>query len=290
MSVTDLLTRVDTICKKYEKYDGDKKQDVTVYKNDRFMQLYTSLQADIEAALEKSNDASIEKNRAVVATLNAEVRRAKNTMREQFPKLTKYAGKKVKGVAPADLAVRPEMVAALTAKIDAIPDGVVAPSKPIKGKKGKIATPAENIKIDAMTPDEIMRSGQSQRSEESSAFSQEADQRKTKQDENLEVISEGLTTLGNMAHDLDEELERQSALVEEIDSKVDKAQTELRSTNARLRETLIKLRSNRNFVVDIVLLIVVMSIAAALYKSVIPFPSPLLILEIKLQTYFRQWY
>ncbi|BBM98923.1 syntaxin of plants SYP7 [Marchantia polymorpha subsp. ruderalis] len=266
MSVTDLLTRAEALCKKYEKYDLDKKQDATVYKNDRFMMLYTTLQADLEAAMQKANDASIEKNRAVVATLNAEVRRAKAALKEQIPKLTKYAGKKVKGATKEDLALRPDLVLGLVAKIEDIPDGVVAPRKPVKGKKGKGA--AETIKIDAMSPEQVMSGSQNQSSEESSSFAQEADRRKAKQDESLEVISEGLTTLGNMAQDINEEMDKQTTLVDEIDSKVDKAATEMKSTNVRLKETLVRLRSSRNIMVDIVCLIVIMSIAAALYKFV----------------------
>lgn len=45
--------------------------------------------------IQKSNDASIEKNRAIVATLNAEIRRAKVAMREKLPKLQKRALRKV---------------------------------------------------------------------------------------------------------------------------------------------------------------------------------------------------
>jgi SYP7 family syntaxin len=45
--------------------------------------------------VQKSNDASIEKNRAIVATLNAEVRRQKTALKAELPKLEKLAYKKV---------------------------------------------------------------------------------------------------------------------------------------------------------------------------------------------------
>lgn len=40
------------------------------------------------------------------------------------------------------------------------------------------------------------------------------------QDQGLEVIAEGLDTLKNMAHDMNEELDRQVPLMDEIDTKV----------------------------------------------------------------------
>jgi hypothetical protein len=46
-------------------------------------------------ALQKSQDAQSEKNRAVVATLNAEVRRSKSALQAEIPKLEKLAAKKV---------------------------------------------------------------------------------------------------------------------------------------------------------------------------------------------------
>ncbi|KAK7245147.1 hypothetical protein RIF29_39982 [Crotalaria pallida] len=64
-------------------------------------------------------------------------------------------------------------------------------------------------------------------------------------DQGLEVIAEGLDTLKNMAHDMNEELDRQVPLMDEIDT---------------------KLLSRRNFCIDIVLLIIILGIAAYLYN------------------------
>jgi SYP7 family syntaxin len=52
MSVIDILTRVDTICKKYEKYDIEKNKDQHISGSDAFARLYSVIEADIEAALE----------------------------------------------------------------------------------------------------------------------------------------------------------------------------------------------------------------------------------------------
>ncbi len=54
MSVIDILTRVDVLCKKYEKYDLDKQRGAadSMSGNDQFLRLYTVLEADIEAAIQ----------------------------------------------------------------------------------------------------------------------------------------------------------------------------------------------------------------------------------------------
>ncbi|MEI4850442.1 SNARE domain-containing protein, partial [Klebsiella pneumoniae] len=63
------------------------------------------------------------------------------------------------------------------------------------------------------------------------------------QDEGLEMIAEGLDTQKNMAHDMNEELDRQVPLMDEIDTKVDKATSDLKNTNVRLKDTVNQLRS-----------------------------------------------
>lgn len=52
MSVIDILTRVDAICKKYDKYDIERQKDLNVSGDDAFARLYASIEADVEAALE----------------------------------------------------------------------------------------------------------------------------------------------------------------------------------------------------------------------------------------------
>lgn len=52
MSVIDILTRVDVICKKYDKYDVEKQRDANVSGDDAFARLYAVVEADIEAALQ----------------------------------------------------------------------------------------------------------------------------------------------------------------------------------------------------------------------------------------------
>ncbi|KAM0991035.1 hypothetical protein ACFX13_009596 [Malus domestica] len=281
MSVIEILTRVDAICQKYDRYDVEKQKDLNVSGDDAFARLYASVESDIEAALQKAEIASKEKNRASAVALNAEIRRTKARLLEEVPKLQRLAVKKVKGLSSQDFAARNDLVHALPDRIQDIPDGTPAAPKQTGGGWAASASRTE-IKFDSegRLDNEFF-----QQSESSSNFRQEYEMRKMKQashiyrvvfvytgdfflknDQGLDVISDGLDTLKNMAQDMNEEFDRQVPLMDEIDSKVDKASADLKNTNVRLKDTVNQLRSSRNFCIDIVLLCIILGIAAYLYK------------------------
>ncbi|KAL4591990.1 hypothetical protein LXL04_004967 [Taraxacum kok-saghyz] len=264
MSVIEILTRVDAICKKYDKYDVEKQRDLNVSGDDAFARLYAAVESDIETALQKAETASNEKNRASVVAINAEIRRTKAKLLEEIPKLQRLAMKKVKGLAPEEFAARNDLVLALPDRIQAIPDGGAAPAPKPSG--GGWAASASRTQIKFDSSDGRFDDEYFQQTEESSQFRSEYETRKTKQDQGLEMISEGLDTLKNMAQDMNEEVDRQVPLMDEIDDKVDKATSDLRNTNVRLKHTVNQLRSSRNFCIDIILLCVILGIAAYLYN------------------------
>ncbi|KAF4382163.1 hypothetical protein F8388_008649 [Cannabis sativa] len=247
MTVIDILTRVDVICKKYDKYDIDKQKDLNVSGDDAFARLFSVVEDDIEAALQKAEVAAKEKSRASAVALNAEIRRTKARLLEEVPKLQRLAFKKVKGLSTEELAARNDLVLALPDRIQAIPDGTPAPQK----QTGGWASSASRTEIN----------------EESSQFREEYEMRRTRQDQGLDMISEGLDTLKNMAHDMNEELDKQVPLMDEIDEKADKATSDLKHTNVRLKHTVNQLRSSRNFCIDIILLCIILGIAAYLYNA-----------------------
>lgn len=262
MSVIDILTRVDAICKKYDKYDVTQK-DPAISGEDAFARLYAAVESDIEEALQKAETAANEKSRASAVAINAELRRTKARLLEEVPKLQRLAVKKVKGLSTEELTARNDLVHVLPERIQAIPDGSAAAPKSSGGWGTSASAPRTEIKFDS---DGRFDNEYFQQTEESGKFKQEYEMRKMNQDQGLDVIAEGLGTLKNMAQDMNEELDRQVPLMDEIDTKVDKATSELKNTNVRLKHTVNQLRSSRNFCIDIILLCIILGIAAYLYN------------------------
>uniref|UniRef100_A0A0D9XCW2 t-SNARE coiled-coil homology domain-containing protein n=1 Tax=Leersia perrieri TaxID=77586 RepID=A0A0D9XCW2_9ORYZ len=226
MSMIDVLIRVDAICKKYDKYDADKhRNDATA--GDPFSRLYAAVDNEIDAAIEKSEKAAREGNRAAAVALNADVRRTKARLLEEVVKLRKLAAKKVKGLSPEEAELRGDLVSALPHRIKSIPDGGGGGGGGGAADQNSGGNVRQGIKFDSS---EIMTDDL---------------ENVNAQDEGLEFISEGLDTLKNLAEDMNEELDRQVPLMDEIDN---------------------KFRSTRNFIIDIILICVILGIAAYLYE------------------------
>ncbi|KAM7472225.1 hypothetical protein LguiA_010408 [Lonicera macranthoides] len=216
MSLIDLITRVDSICKKYDKYDIDKQKDVKISGEDAFARLYSAIEADLDHLLQKSESVPTAKNRAAAVATNAEIRRTKTRLLEELPKLERLALKKVKGLSKEELDARVDLVSVLKERIEAVPDGSTSAATQTGGSVASASK--TGIKIDS-TSDGSFGSDYFQHTEETNNFRQEYEMRKMKQDEGLDVIAEGLDTLKNMAHDINEELDRQVPLMDEIDDK-----------------------------------------------------------------------
>ena len=67
-------------------------------KVDGFTTMFSSLQFNLKDLIAKAEEIKAEKNKAAIATANAEIRRGKNYLRGELPKLRKMMEKKMRGL------------------------------------------------------------------------------------------------------------------------------------------------------------------------------------------------
>ena len=67
-------------------------------KVDGFTTMFSSLQFNLKDLIAKAEEIKTEKNKAAIATANAEIRRGKNYLCGELPKLRKMMEKKMKGL------------------------------------------------------------------------------------------------------------------------------------------------------------------------------------------------
>eukprot|EP00793_Prasinoderma_coloniale_P002242 PRCOL_00002750-RA len=273
VSVADILTRVNAISTKYEHYDDENNPAPRQKGQDPFEHLYVQLLQEVQGLEARAEEIKDESDRAAIASKNAEVRRAKQSIRTEWPKLEKYAMKKKRGTSQEDIDDKVMRAHALEERLEAIPDGSgarrgVGGAAPggLRAGIGSMGGPGR-VQIDTLTADEIEAHPEyAQTSEESRAFRHEWENAKARQDLQIETISKGLTTLKGIAEDMNTEMDRQAPMIENLEDKVDDVGGELKSQNVKLKETLTRLRSSRNFCVDVVLIIILLGIGAYIYS------------------------
>jgi SYP7 family syntaxin len=237
---------------------------------DAFAALLTNCESVLDELLEKAAGVKSEKSRAAVATLNAEVRRGKNYLRGEVPKLRKLAKAKSSGVSEDDVRAMIEIVDDFEDRVEAVADGVSRALPPQKRRPapGGYGGPSKvvNISEDAQPGSSTNPFVNMEKSETSEAFRAEFEARKKKQDQGLDNISRGLSVLRDIGGEMQEEIHRQEPITDAIEEKLDNANSEIRTANARLKHAVTKMRSTRRFCVDLILIMVILGVSLTLYK------------------------
>ncbi len=270
MSLVDVLHRCDTILDKYGKYDEVKKEKAETSK-DPFAVLCGQIKTDIGALKQKAEDIEGLTNRAASASLHAELRRGKNSLLTiEIPRLDKLGSKRIKGMKREDLLHRQTQIKELIEEIKSIPDGIGSNMKKFHMQQSQAALSSlqlTHIKLEDFTDGKY--EGRSyEQTEQSRAFREEYEMRKTKQDKQLDVIERGLSELHSIGMDISSELDRQQPLFNEMEAKVDTSRQTVSSQNNRMKEVLVKIRSSRNFCVDLVLISILLGVGAYIYSMV----------------------
>lgn len=270
MSALDLITRCDTIINKYGRYDEvDKEKPGT--SSDPFNSLYTQMKDEVASLQEKAAEIEGTANKVLAASLKAEIRRGKNSLLTyQIPRLDKLGAKRIKGMEKDALLSRQSQIKELIEDIKAIPDGIGTGMKKFQMQQSQAALSSlqlAHIALDDFTDGKYVGKSHEQ-TDQSRAFREEYEVRRDKQDKVLDEIEKGVTELKNIGLDMTGELERQQPLVNEIESKVDNTAETVSSQNVRMKEVLTRLRSSRNFCVDMVLISILLGVGAYIYSMV----------------------
>ena len=221
----------------------------------------------LEDLMERAEEAKKEKNRAAIATANAEIRRGKNYLREELPKLRKLMSKKSKGVTDEMRAEREQEVADFEYKIECVPDGVTkAPPPPPPRLSEGGGGAARHVTLDMASMAENPTFNM-EHTEESRAFNKEFEKSKKIQDEGLDEISKGLRVLKNLGGEMDEEIKRQEPIMDTIDTNMDTVTAEMRTANGRLKSIITSMRSTRHFCIDVTLIFIILGVALYLANS-----------------------
>jgi len=85
-------------------------------------------------------------------------------------------------------------------------------------------------------------------------------------DSKLDLVSQGVETLRQMATEMNKEVLVQEVMIETIDNRADKVNNMLDSLNDRMKKTLQGVRKADRFVIDFILLVIVLAIAGYIYN------------------------
>lgn len=88
-------------------------------------------------------------------------------------------------------------------------------------------------------------------------------------DEELQGISVSVQALGALAVDMRDEVEMQTAMIDQVTTKVDKANAQVKNLNRRMKEALRKTRAGDRFIIDFILLVVLLGVVGYLISIVV---------------------
>mmetsp|Transcript_36932 Transcript_36932/g.82118 ORF Transcript_36932/g.82118 Transcript_36932/m.82118 type:complete len:279 (+) Transcript_36932:235-1071(+) len=276
MSLFDVLQRANAVLKKYEKYDQENKKHHGKA-SDPFTEEVQDVEAEIARLMSAAQDVSADNNRAAIAAKNAEIRRIKNVLLNEAIESLQKNVKKGKGVNKEIIKDRQRQISDLIDKIYAIPDGMHSnankrPTRYGAGKsdKGSKKNPVM-LDIEGKGADKVEANpGYYAETEDTMAFDKHWREAKRRQDEQLGRIEMGVDRLGEMARNIQDEVDRQDPVIDDIDHQINKVTTTIRNNNAKLKGLIHKMRSARNFCVDVILILLLLGIGAYMYSMFAP--------------------
>lgn len=266
-----MTQRLDVIIKMYEKYDAPLKQRTTAAAGDPFLEEHEDIEAQVELLMQQAYEIAQERNRAIVAQRNAGIRKRKLELLNVNMETLSKKIKKGKGVTKEVIEQRQDKFRELMDRIYNIPDGMgtATTRRPYKnlgtaGGKDK----AVAIELPLLGQKGVSNPLYYEHTDETRKFEEEWQKAQVRQNQALDRIGVGVGQLGDMARGMGEELDKQNPVMNEIDEQMDKVRNQLTQNNEKLKGLIHKMRSSRNFCVDVILIVIILAIGGYIYAMV----------------------
>lgn len=212
--------------------------------------------------MQKAETIAGESNRALKATLNAELRKERQLLREELADLEKLA----RGGGPEVQREKKERLEEAKRAVENVPDGTSAMVKPqwsvFPGSEG--GTSSKNIELKGS----LSTVQTYEETAASSEFATEARLARQRQDVALEHIEQGVSTLKELGEAMGEEVERHDRMIDEVGAKMDKVAKDLQTNNMKLKGLVTQVRSTRRFFIDIILICILLALGLYIYNTI----------------------
>ncbi|GBF96383.1 hypothetical protein Rsub_09182 [Raphidocelis subcapitata] len=272
MSLYDVQQRADAILQKYAQYEPQAKSPAPKAGVDPFNEELAALHAAVDELMRQAADVAEEKSRTAVATKNAEIRRSKQQLlTDGIEGLTKKS-RRGRGVTRAAYEERQQKIKELVDRVYSVPDGMGANrSRSFSSKMNSFgaASSGSSLTLSIGGPSGIAANPLWHKATEDTArFEQEWEASRARQDEALDRIERGVSSLADLAKAAGDELARQAPVLDEADRQTGAAARGVRSNNAKLRGVVLQVRGKRNFCIDVTLMVILLGLVAYLVTVV----------------------
>jgi SYP7 family syntaxin len=205
-----------------------------------------------------------EKNRALRAALNAELRKEKAILQDEVNGL--YQMIQMKGLSAEALDERRAQYEEVQGEVDKIEDGIGSGIKSPVSRSMTTPSPGGRSGTIRDLKGTLSYDGAYEHTEETKAFVKEVAIAEERQDAQLEGIERGVGTLKEIGLAMGDEVNRHDSVIDEIETKMDVVTREIQSNNMKLKGVLDQVRSSRKFFIDLILVCILLAVGLYIYN------------------------
>ncbi len=224
--------------------------------------------------MQKAESLVGEKNRALRAAMNAELRKEKTLLLDEIPaleQLLRASPSKKNPITPEIEYERQERLAEVIKAVEDVPDGLPGgPSmRPQRLDTNGSASYSGRVVLDPNNLSTAINNPKAyEHTQDTAEFVRDATIAKERQDLALDNIERGISTLKELGAAMGDELERHDVVIDEVGAKMDTVTKELQNNNMKLKGLVTQVRSSRRFFIDLILICVLLGLGLYIFNMV----------------------